>query len=41
MKESEQEPTWKLEHAASLYFKEQAFTDNKANSYMCLVVDII
>lgn len=39
--ESEQEPAWKLEHADDLYFKEQTVTDNKANSYMCLAVNVI
>ncbi len=38
MKGSEKEQTRKLEHAVFIL---KSFTDNKANSYMCLIVDVI
>lgn len=38
VKEREQRPMGKLQHTVFIL---KSFTDNKANSYMCLVVDII
>lgn len=40
IKESKKESMRELKHAASLYFKEQTFTDNKL-LHSCLLADII